>query len=201
MNEVLKPLTQIYNRVEVSHHVFCVLFCNILAALIITLLNIAIVPWNQTIKYDTIVTMLNVFGGMFHFCSWEVATILRYLYIVHPDIIDTHFQDYKRLTCLSICGLLSLFATNAASVLIVPLLNGWPKIKPVEMAPKKFAIYILIATTFLTASIGVSCGLTLLLLKKRGQIRSVQVMELSFIVDLHTVNFQPCKCVYIFDIF
>jgi hypothetical protein len=44
------------------------------------------------------------------------------------------------------------------------------------MPPKAFAIYAIIVTTCFTASIGVTCVLTLVLLRKRGQLRRVQVM-------------------------
>jgi hypothetical protein len=169
---------QIYQRIEVSHPVFFTLFCNILIPLASTLVNVFFLPWiPNSLGYATLVVWCNVVSFLYHCCSWEMVTVLRYVYILHPHVVDAHFRNHSRVAFLA-SGAVFLQAFSCVAALYgIGVAYGWRKVKPSEMLARSRTAYFVALASCYAAPIGISCALTLVLLRKRGKFGDDQVKD------------------------
>jgi len=161
-----------YNGIEIEHPVFRVLFCNLVAALLSSAVNVIVFPIKMEIKYSSIIGGNNVFCLIFHCCCWFIVSLLRYLYIIHKEWLLNRYPDPKYLNRLAIASVFLTYFTCWSTLIVVFTYCGWPKLKLSEMErpQKAFA-----SGTLLGIFISLSCFLYLLILKKRGMLKNNRV--------------------------
>lgn len=171
---LVASMTEMYNRIEISHPVYSVLFCNLAAALVSSLADL-VFPFIQSISYDILVSSSGTSSIFIHCWSWSVLTVIRYIYIVHPEVIDTKFPDQRVLSKLAISALLSLSSFCISIQLWNQVSSGWPKVRFVEFPPDRFALGI--ATMLMSVGIPIltSIVFTFILLHKRGKLGNNRV--------------------------
>ena len=147
-----------------------VLFCNLLVSLIVSTIDIIACPILETNKYITFLNGSNIFCILFHCSCWCILSILRYLFIIHKHWIDARFPNLTRLGFISILAALLLFFACLGTNVIVLKINGWPKVRVVDMPKWKMAISgsLMVGTFVLLVSL--SCLFYVLILHARGKL-------------------------------
>jgi hypothetical protein len=168
-------ILQMYNGIDIEHPIFRVLFCSLTAAFLSSAVNIIVFPVTMEIKYSTVVTATNVTCLIFHCCCWFIASVLRYLYIIHKEWLLNRYPDPKFLNRLAVASVFLTFITCYSSLIAVAISCGWPKLKFFEMErlQKLIASATLLGTFILLISL--SCFFYLLILKKRGRLKNNKV--------------------------
>jgi hypothetical protein len=85
-----------YRGIEIEHPLYFILFLNLIVTFFFTTTNIVIFV---SMPFDRFVTLANAscgFSLLFHCSSWCLTSIIRYIYIVHPDLIDKITSSSKR---------------------------------------------------------------------------------------------------------
>jgi len=134
-------------------------------------------PFIQDISYDILVSASGTGSIFFHCWSWAVLSVVRYIYIVHPEVIDTKFPDQRTLSKLAIAALLSLSSLSMVIQFYTQTASGWPKIRFVELPPRGFALGLATVLTSLGLPIITSTVVTLILLHKRGKLGNNRVSD------------------------
>jgi hypothetical protein len=170
-------IVQMYNGIEIEHPVFRVLFCNLIVALISSVLNIIAFPIKKDIKYSTIVNGNNAFCLLFHCCCWLFVSLLRFAYIIHKDWLFARFPDPKTLNRLVISSVFVTYFSCCLLVLVVSMLCGWPRLKIFEMPMPQKAISVGTLLGIYILLICCSCSFYLFILRKRGRMRNNKVQN------------------------
>ena len=88
-----------YHGVEINHPIFAVLFLDLSMALTFTTLDLAAFAFVATPKFVTISNSGSVMSLMFHCSCWCVASVVRYVYIVHENRLHDVMPNH-RTQCL-----------------------------------------------------------------------------------------------------
>jgi hypothetical protein len=89
-----------YQGIEIAHPLYAVLFLNIIASLVFTLLNITVFFFISTVRYIAFSNMMNALSLFFHCTSWCVTSVLRFVYIIYGDWFNNLIPSQK-LQCAS----------------------------------------------------------------------------------------------------
>ena len=99
---LLSGIYGMFHGIEVCHPIYAVLFTNLVSALLSTILNLVLFT---NLEIETYVRFANASNGwylVFHCNAWCITSILRYLYILHSDWVDTNFPSQKKLAKLTV---------------------------------------------------------------------------------------------------
>ena len=99
---LLAGICGMFQGIEVCHPIYAVLFTNLVSALLSTILNLVLFT---NLEIETYVRFANASNGwylVFHCNAWCITSILRYLYILHSDWVDTNFPSQKKLAKLTV---------------------------------------------------------------------------------------------------
>jgi len=110
-------LYQMYQRIEVKHPLYAVLFLNLVVSLLCAIANILLFYFVPTF---TFVRFSRIQGGVylfFHCTSWCVTSVIRYIYIVHDDWID-RFIPSPRMQCQVALALAILFSVSMSAPVV-----------------------------------------------------------------------------------
>lgn len=163
-------IVQMYHGIEISHPLYLVLFCNLVASLISSLVDVIAFPILTINSFEMLLLANGVFYMIFHCTCWQVVSILRYVYIVHPDWIGVKIPEEKNLCRMSLAFVLIQYSVGLASLVGVLIISGWPHMRVVDMPePNKVASTTAIVVN-LCIPVIVSVVFTLLLIVKRGKI-------------------------------
>ena len=88
-----------YHGVEINHPIFAVLFLDLSMAWAFTTLDLAAFAFVATPKFVTISNSGSVMSLMFHCSCWCVASVVRYVYIVHENRLHDVMPNH-RTQCL-----------------------------------------------------------------------------------------------------
>jgi hypothetical protein len=178
-------IVQMYNGIEIGHPVFRVLFCNLVAAFMSSVVNVIAYPVEKNIRYSTIVNGNNTFCLLFHCCCWLIVSILRFLYIIHKDWILLRFPEAKVLNRLVITSVFCTYLTCWLIVIFVCVLCGWPGLKLFEMPMPQRAIAVGTLLGIYILLLCVSCSFYLLIMRKRGSLRNNKVSSNTIEMKVH----------------
>ena len=77
-----------YQRVEIHHPLYAVLFLNLIIPLCFSLIDMIGFMFLTPNKYITLSNTNSVFCIYLHCTCWCVTSIIRYIYIIYPDWIN-----------------------------------------------------------------------------------------------------------------
>ena len=80
-----------------------------IGALLTSLIDLLVLPFIRDVPYELLAAASGTASLTFHCCQWLAVTVLRYLYIVHPDLMDRKFPNPKTLTAVTVCSVFTLF--------------------------------------------------------------------------------------------
>lgn len=172
---------QMYHGIEISHPVYLVLFCNLLAAMFSSLIDVVAFPVLSIGSFEMLLVANGVFCLIFHCISWEAVSILRYVYIVYPDWIGGKIPAEKNLCRFSMAFVLAQYTIEVLFLLGVLIISDWPKIRVVEMPKLNMMVSIAAILINLLIPVIVSIVFSLLLIAKRGKIglNKVDIQEVK----------------------
>ena len=163
-------IIQMYHGIEISHPVYLVLFCNLVASLISSLIDLVAFPITEVTTFEMVLLANGVFYLVFHSTCWEVVSILRYVYIVHPSWIGVKVPAEKNLCRMSLAFVFVQYTFGVVSMLVVLTICGWPKTRVVHMSKTKMLASTVIQMINLIIPVMVSIAFSLLLIAKRGKL-------------------------------
>ena len=106
---------------------------------------------------------------LFHCSCWCILSILRFLYIIHPNWLHQKLPEAKYITVWATAGVLIIFSVCLTIILGTNIYFGWPS-KPVyEMPTKHMLLCIMAPLSSYVSLTGTSCILYILILRKRGR--------------------------------
>ena len=105
-----------YKGIEILHPIYSVLFVNLITGLCQTVFNLLVFNFVRTDLFIRIANATNCCYLTFHCTAWSVTSILRYVFIMHKDWIESKFENLKTLSSISVLGVM---IWNAS--LIVPV--------------------------------------------------------------------------------
>jgi len=95
LNFLLTFINGMYHGIEIQHPLYAVLILDLLVVLVFNLINIFLFFVRPTGLFMQL-SLAN--GGIainFHFTSWCLASVIRYIYIVHGDWIDSLIPNLR----------------------------------------------------------------------------------------------------------
>ena len=162
----------VYQGIEISHPVYAIIFCDLLASLASSLTNIAIFPFSiNGFRYTTIAYGISLFCLLFHCCCWCVISALRYLFIIQNDWMDEKFPESKICLLSSLSALVILVMVNCAAILGAAVYNGYPSVRIIDMPQGPKATCIMVIMINLMLMIFISCWCNFKNLQHRGKAR------------------------------
>ena len=105
-----------YRGIEIQHPLYFILLLNLIVIFFFTTINIAIFV---SLPFDRFISLANAncsLSVLFHCTSWCLTSIIRYMYIVHPDRIDKIVSSPKRQCLVAV-----LVEVVFVSVLYLPV--------------------------------------------------------------------------------
>ena len=117
----------------------------------------------------------NALCFLFHCCCWCILSILRFLYIIHPNWLHHKFPETKYVTALAIAGVFLTFSVCFGITLGTNLHLGWPHKLAYEMPMNKRLISIMTTISNYAILTVTSCIFYILILRKRGRLNSKKV--------------------------
>jgi hypothetical protein len=181
-------ICQMYTGIEIEHPIFAIVFCNLCVSLISSLINVVMFPFIKILSFSTLMNGNNVMCFMFHYSSWCILSVLRYLYVLHNDWLHKKFPETKTIRSLAIAAIVLTHCLCATINTMAAFLSGRPK--------KKFLdppIYVIIMRgmthigTFMFL-IGVSCFFYAKILSLRGKVCDTQIA--AAVSQLKKVDFE-----------
>jgi hypothetical protein len=100
-----------YYGIEIQHPLFAVLFLDLVVVLLFDLVNILLFFIKPIGLFMQLSLASTGIALNFHFTSWCLTSILRYIYIVHGDWFDTVIPN-PRCQCLAAFTLSILFSIS-----------------------------------------------------------------------------------------
>ncbi len=170
---------QMYNGIEISHPIYSTLFCNMVITLLSSMIDVFVFPLVKNLKYSTLVNGNSVICLLFHFCSWLVLSVLRYLYIIHPDWLHTKFTDARVVSGLATLGVIFIFTCSCSTMLGTLMYFGWPQVKMYHMPSQHKLVCVTTILANYTLLLSLSCFLYILILRKRGKLGVNSVTSLT----------------------
>jgi hypothetical protein len=170
-----------YIGIEISHPVYAVLFCNLITALLSSVINVVITPLMGTALYTPITNTINVACWYFHCCCWCVVSVLRYNYIINKEWLEQSWPDNKTLRMFSLVTVFVMFFSGESIMLSAAIYFGFPKIRVMHFSVLAKAICLALYCGVYMFQILSSCYFCILILRKRGELghNSVNVEESS----------------------
>jgi hypothetical protein len=111
-----------YQGIEISHPLYAVLFLNIVASLLTTMLSITTFFFVSTVNYILFSNIINCLSLLFHCASWFVTSVLRFVFIIYGDWFNNLIPSQK-LQCTSAvimtCALTAILSIPSFSVAIL----------------------------------------------------------------------------------
>jgi hypothetical protein len=159
--------------------VYAVLFCNLIAALLLSILNTFIAPVFGNLLFIPISNSVNITSLFFHCCCWCVVSTLRYLYIIKKDWLERTFPDPSKLRSISLILVFLLFSSGASSMFSTVIYFGFPQTRVMHFPLNAKAACLALISCYFLLLILVSCYFYMLILRKRGKLghNSVNVEE------------------------
>jgi len=172
VNIILGLLTihQMYLGIEISHPVYCILFCNLVSASLASFSEIMILLLMSEIKIAVIVKGCTVFSLLFHHSCWCIVSILCYLYINESDWLHGRFQEPRKLALVSATAVYILYTSGASTNFIALIYYGWPFVEVYDMETHPRIICNVTVIFNFLLSLLISCYYYILLLRCRGVI-------------------------------
>jgi len=96
-------------------------------------------------------------------------SILRFLYIIHPNWLHQKFPEAKYITAWAIAGVLIIFSVCLTIILGTNIYFGWPFKLVYEMPMNHKLLCIMAPLSSYVSLTGTSCILYILILRKRGR--------------------------------
>ena len=163
---------QMYLGIEINHPIYCTLFLNLIVTLFSSIIDILIFPFVSVaeVKYSAMVNGNGVVCLLFHCCSWSISSVLRYIYIIHPNWLHKKFQEARTLCLLATLSILAIFSLSFGTILGTVMYCGWPYKRRNEMSSKEKAICTSSILTIYLSLVGSSCIFYVMILRKRGKL-------------------------------
>jgi len=106
-----------YHGIQISHPVYAGLFSNLTVAMTSSVLDVFVLPFVKSIFYDVLGTTSSAISLTYHCNCWQVLTILSYIYIVHPAVVDQYFPGTNAINLFAAC--------REAAEVSVSLMQEW----------------------------------------------------------------------------
>lgn len=121
--------------------VYAALFSNLIAATTSSVADVIVFPFIKSISYDVLGTASSSVSLMHHCNCWQVLSVLRYVYIVRPDLVERYFPDQTNLTLITILTIASLTLISACFQLVPLVASGWPYVKLIMLPTSRDQYY------------------------------------------------------------
>jgi hypothetical protein len=167
-----------YNGIEIVHPIYKIVFCNLCVSLLSSFTSVATFLFIKTMRFSTMLNSINWCCILYHYTSWCILSVLRYLYIMHGNWLHKKIPEPKTIGNLGLAAIaVTYFLAVSVNILAAILLTGWPR-KGLEEAPTAFLIIrtIVILVTFLLL-LGVSCFFYAKILRHTAKVGNVEIAE------------------------
>jgi hypothetical protein len=104
-----------YQGIEIGHPLYAVLFLNLIASLVSTLVDITVFFFISNMKYIVFSNIINALSLFFHCTSWCVTSGLRFVYIIYGDWFNNLIPSQTHQ-----CGSAVLLTCILTAVLSIP---------------------------------------------------------------------------------
>jgi hypothetical protein len=181
-------ICQIYTGIEIEHPIFAIVFCNLCVSLISSFFNFVMFPFVKILSFSSLMNGNNVMCFMFHYSSWCILSVLRYLYVLHHNWLHKKFPETKTISSLAITAIVLTHCLCAAINTTAAFFSGWPSKKFLD--PPVYVIIMRGMThigTFMFL-IGVSCFFYAKILRQRGKVGDTQIA--AAVSQLKKVDFE-----------
>jgi hypothetical protein len=173
-------ICQMYNGIEIQHPIYKIVFCNLCVSFLSSLMSVAAFPLIKTIRFSAIMNANNWYCIIYHYTSWCILSILRYLYIMHNNWLHEKFLEPKTIGNLGIAAtFLTFFLALSVNLLAAILLTGWPRKGLAEAPTSLLIIRIVIVIGTFVLLLGVSCFFYAKILRHRGIINKFGTVRLG----------------------
>jgi hypothetical protein len=156
LTSVLVPM---YNGIEIEHPIYKVLFSNLCVSLLSSITSFACFFFNPitVLKFSKIMSVNNWVCVMYHYTSWCILSILRYIYIKHRNWLYKKFPNTSTIGNLATGAIVLTCGLEFLICLAVFTLSGWPRIKMSEVSKSVFILRGMTPLVILLSLIGISC--------------------------------------------
>jgi hypothetical protein len=113
-----------YQGIEISHPIYAVLFLNLFASLLTTMLDILAFFFVSTVHYILFLNVINSLSLLFHCTSWCVTSVLRYIYIIYGDWFNNLIPTPKLQCTAAVVMTFSLTAILSIPSFVVLIFYG-----------------------------------------------------------------------------
>ena len=148
---------EMYYGIEIEHPIFKILFCNLCVTLIFSLVNVCFFSFNKILKFSLVMNGLNFFCLIFHFSSWCILSILRYIYVIHNDWLYRKFSKTSTIGNLALAAIFLTYSVGMSINLTAYILSGWPRKKMSEAPTSVFILRGITHIVTVVLLIGISC--------------------------------------------
>jgi hypothetical protein len=174
-----------YYGIEITHPVYAVLFCNLITALVTSVINTLVTPMLRSTLYTPITNSINVACWYFHCCCWCIVSVLRYNYIINQEWLEQRWPDSKKLRIFSLASVFVMFFSGQSMMMYSAIFFGFPQIRFIEFTAHAKAFCLALYTGVYFFQIFASCYCYFLILRKRGKMGHNTVS----VVDRNPVSF------------
>jgi hypothetical protein len=158
-----------YYGIEISHPVYAVLFCNLITAMLTSVINTFVTPLLGNALYTRITNSINVACLYFHCCCWCIVSVLRYNYIINQEWLEQNWPNNK-LKMFSLIAVFVLFFSGQSIMLSTAFLLGFPQIRFIQFSSYAKTICLTVYCGAYIVQIFASCYCYILILRKRGKL-------------------------------
>jgi hypothetical protein len=113
-----------YQGIEISHPLYAVLFLNLIAPLLTTMLDIIAFFFASTASYIILSNIMNTLSLLFHCTSWCVTSVLRFIYIIYGDWFNNLIWSQKLQCTAAVVMTLTLTAILSIPSFVVLIFYG-----------------------------------------------------------------------------
>jgi len=110
-----------YQGIDILHPLYAVLFLNLVASLLTTMLDITAFFFVLTVHYILFSNVINSLSLLFHCTSWCVTSVLRFVYIIYGDWFNNLIPSQKHQWTSAVimtCALTAILSVPSFSVAI-----------------------------------------------------------------------------------
>jgi hypothetical protein len=155
---LMSVLVPVYKGIEIEHPIYKILFSNLCVSLLSSLANFAFFFFPiKVLKFTRALSTNNWVCIMYHYTSWCILSILRYIYIKHSDWLHKKFPKTSTIGNLATAAIALACLLEFLLCLAVFTLTGWPRIKNSEVSKPIFILRGSTPLGILVSLIGISC--------------------------------------------
>jgi hypothetical protein len=156
LTSVLIPM---YNGIEIEHPIYKILFCSLFVSLLSSITSFVCFFFNPitVLKFSKIINVNNWVCVMYHYTSWSILSILRYIYIKHRNWLYKKFPNTSTIGNLATGAIVLSCGLEFLLCIVVFTLSGWPRVKTSEVSKSVFIMRGMTPLIILLSLIGISC--------------------------------------------